>query len=43
MCEWFEISEEIFSVVELRERMIEKTGRDDDVYSVQTLKRKLIE
>ena len=45
MCEWFEGSDDLCSVVEMRDYMIEKSeGKNPDaVYTVQTLKRKLIE
>ena len=44
MCEWFEsCNDQLCSLVELREWMIKKSGNEDMVYTVQSIKRKLIE
>ena len=43
LCDWFETCDDLCSLVEMRERMVSKTGNEDAVYFVKTLKRKLLE
>ena len=43
MCDWFENCDELCSLVDLRQHMLDRTSDESKVYSVQSLKRKLIE
>ena len=43
MCDWFENCDELRSLVDLRQHMLDKASDESKVYSVQSLKRKLIE
>ena len=41
LCEWLEEEAELYTLVELYERMIDIAGGSNDVYSVKRLKQKL--
>ena len=43
MCDWFENCDELCSLVDLRQHMLDRASDENRVYSVQSLKRKLIE